>query len=499
MNPPPVPRPFGKIPVATKVVGVYLIVGCLWIFFSDQLLSYLAHSPSNTLTQLQTLKGWFYVLATAVMLFWLINQETRATRIATIRLKYALEELQNTQRTLQELNAQLEQRVAERTLELQTLSDRLMEAQEVAHVGIWEYDISTGKIFWSNQTFQIFGLTVKQQEPDYEAHLTQNFPPEERQRFNGYVRRALDQAEPYEVDVQIIRADGSTGWILAKGKPILNDRHQVVRLVGVVLDITERKAIEVQQQLLSQMKDDFLSTVSHELRSPLASIRMALEMVELMVEQLLPISTPGTETHTKKQQIQRYLGILSEQCDQELELVNNLLDLQRLEAERIQVSIVPIHVMEWVSNITAGFEDRMQKRQQHLQMILSDQLPPLSSDIDILTRIFGELLTNACKYTPPGETITVNVGSAAGHLQLKVSNSGVQIAQDQLDRIFEKFYRIPKSDHWQQGGTGLGLALIKEQMEYLGGSLWADSDGSGVHFVVRLPLDSAASNLKNKG
>jgi PAS domain S-box-containing protein len=490
----PVPRPRLKVPIAAKVVGVYLMVGCLWIFFSDQLASYLAHSPSTVLTQFQTLKGLFYVLATAGMLYWLIDRETRATRIANIRLKNALEELQITQRTLQELNAQLEQRVVERTLELQILSDRLMEAQEVAHIGSWEYDISTKKVFWSGQIFQIFGLTPEQPEPDYESHLAQNFPPEDGQRLNQYVRRALEQAEPYEVDVPIIRTDGSTGWILTKGKPILNDHHQVVRLVGVALDITERKTVEVQLQLLSQMKDDFLNTVSHELRSPLASIKMAIKMVELMVEQLLPVSTPGTDVHTQQQRLQRYLGILSEQCDQELELVNNLLDLQRLEAERIELCTAPIHVIEWTSNIAAAFQARMQERQQHLQVLLPDELPPFRSDIDILTRVFRELMTNACKYTPPGETITVQVGSSEGHLQLKVSNSGVQIAQEQLEHIFEKFYRIPKSDHWKQGGTGLGLALIKKQIECLGGILWAESDELGVHFVVRLPLESAAGN-----
>ncbi len=486
-----------KVPIAVKVVGVYLIVGCLWIFFSDQLLSFIVDPPAKALTQFQTLKGWFYVLATAGMLYWLINRETRVTRITTIRLKNALEELQNTQKTLQQLNAQLEQRVAERTLELQTLSDRLIEAQEVAHIGSWEYDISTGNIFWSDQIFQIFGLTPEQPEPDYESHLAQNFPPEDGQRLSECVRRALEQAEPYEVDVQIIRADGSTGWILAKSKPILNDHHQVVRLVGVALDITERKAIEVQQRLLSQMKDDFLSTVSHELRSPLASIKMAIEMVEMMVEQLLPISTPGTEVHTQQQRLQRYLEILSEQCDQELELVNNLLDLQRLEAERIQVNIAPIHVIEWASNITAAFEGRMQERQQRLRLLLPDKLPPFSSDIDILTRVLRELITNACKYTPPGETITVKVGSSEGQLQLQVSNSGVQIAQEQLERIFEKFYRIPKSDHWKQGGTGLGLALIKKQIECLGGTLGAESDELGTHFVVRLPLDAVGNWIDN--
>ncbi len=485
----PLPRPLLKVPIAVKVVGIYLIVGCLWIFFSDQLLIYLAHSPSNTLTQLQTLKGWFYVLATAGMLYWLISRETRITRIANMRLKNALEELQNTQGTLQELNAQLEQRVIERTLELQTLSDRLMEAQEVAHIGSWGYDIDTNQFFWSGAIFQTLGLAPEQPKPDYERLLKQNVPPEDAHRLREAVQRALDQAEPYEIDVQVMRLDGSTGWIFVKGKPVLNEDHQVVRLVGVALDITERKVVEVQQQRLNQMKDDFLSTVSHELRSPLANIKMAIKMVELMVKPLLLASTLGTEAHTQEQRLQQYLGILSEQCDQELELVNNLLDLQRLEAERIQVNIAPINVLEWADNITAAFASRMQERQQHLQVRLPDILPLVYSDVDILTHVLRELLTNACKYTPPGEMITVDVDASEDHFQLKVSNSGVQIEQVQLEQIFEKFYRIPKSDHWQQGGTGLGLALIKKQMEYLGGSLWAESDELGVHFGVNVPCD----------
>lgn len=490
----PLPRPPLKVPIAVKIVGVYLIVGCLWIFFSDQFIIYLAHSPSNTLTQLQTLKGWFYVLATAGMLYWLIHRETRMTRIATVRLKNALEELQNTQGSLQELNAQLEQRVIERTLELKMLSDRLMEAQEVAHIGTWEYDIDTNQFFWSGVIFQTFGLTPDQPQPDYEWLLDQNVPPEDAHRLRESVRRALEQAEPYEIDVQVMRPDGSTGWIFVKGKPILNEHHQVVRLVGVALDITERKAVEVQQQRLSQMKDDFLSMVSHELRSPLANIKMAIKMVELMVEQRLPASTLDTDAQTQEQRLRQYLGILSDQCDQELELVNNLLDLQRLEAERIQVNIVPIQVIEWASNIAFAFEGRMRERQHNLQVHLPDELPPVYSDIDILTHVLRELLTNACKYTPPGETITVNVGVSEGQFQLKVSNSGVQIEPVQLEQIFEKFYRIPKSDHWKQGGTGLGLALIKKQIDYLGGQLWAESDELGVHFVVRLPRDRTDSH-----
>lgn len=490
MNQSSTPQPRLNASIAIRVVGLYLLMGCLWILFSDQLLDHLTGPSNHKLTQLQTLKGWFYVLTTAGMLYWLIDRETRISRIATLRLKNALRKLQTTQAALQELNTQLEQRVIERTAELQTLSDRLMEAQSIAHIGSWEYDHHANTIFWSDEIFRIFGLDPEQEEPDYATHLAQHYPPEDGQHLHACVLRALEQSEPYEVDVQICRADRSLGWILAKGQPIVNEQQQVVRLVGIALDITERKAIEVQQQQLSQMKDDFLNTVSHELRSPLASIKMAVELLEINLNRILDEPNFGAQP----QRLHQYLGILREQCNQELELVNNLLDLQRLEAERIQLEITPIEVREWVSKIAQAFEGRMQERQQQLQMLLPPALSPFRSDVEILSSILRELLTNACKYTPPGETITVEVCSTPEALQIKVNNRGVTIVQEELERIFDKFYRIPKSDQWKQGGTGLGLALIKKQVNYLGGTIWAESDAEGVNFIVSLPLDRTSGD-----
>lgn len=395
---------------------------------------------------------------------------------------------------LQQLNAELEQRVADRTAELQMLSDRLMEAQKIAHIGSWECDGTTGRIFWSDEVFRVFGLNPSPSELNYEDCLVQQFPAEDRERLQQAVMRARECGEPYELDLQIIRADGSTGWILVKGKPIPDEDNQV-RLVGIVMDITARKAVEIEQARLHHLKDDFLSTVSHELRSPLASIKMAIHMLEISLNPLLASLELGTDAQSRR--LQTYLKILQEQCDQELELINNLLDLQRLESERIPVEIAPIHVIEWVSNVANAFEERIHERQQRLQVMLPQVSPPFSSDIEILTSVLRELLTNACKYTPAGETIGVHVGLLEGHLQLRVSNSGIQIAQEELARMFDKFYRIPGGDPWKQGGTGLGLALVKKQIEYLEGTIWAESNEAGVHFVIRLPLDQINEDCAN--
>ncbi|WP_088889000.1 sensor histidine kinase [Leptolyngbya ohadii] len=393
------------------------------------------------------------------------------------------------ERTLQQLNTELEQRVAERTVELTALSDRLREAQEIARIGSWEYDPVTTQISWSDEIFHTFALLPGQPVPSYEQHLKENFLPEDAARLDAAVTRALEQGESYEVDLQIIRSDGATGWIVAKGKPILNADQQVVRLVGTALDITERKTLELEQQRLSQMKDEFLSTVSHELRSPLASIKMAIHLLEIKLGQALPMLE--RENQVQSQQIWQYLSILHQQCDQELEIVNNLLDLQRLEAGGVTKTLAPIQVLEWIDQVTSAYKERAQERQQQLQLLLPPSSPELNSDSEILTSVLRELLTNACKYTPPGETITVQAQSLESNIKIIVQNSGSFIPQAELSRIFDKFYRIPGGDPWKQGGTGLGLALAKKQIEYLGGLMQVESDPSGVRFVVSLPLDAA--------
>lgn len=240
-------------------------------------------------------------------------------------------------------------------------------------------------------------------------------------------------------------------------------------------------------QSLDQLKDDFLSTVSHELRTPLASIKVAIQMLEISLDRQR-LSPSELETDPQSQQAEKYLRILHEQCDQELNLVNDLLQLQNLQAEVNPVDLIPIELLDWIPHVAETFQTFAEQRQQRLQLLLPPTLPPLMSDLSILTRILKELLTNACKYTPTGEVITVSAQQVEERLQVVVSNSGVEIPAEELLRIFDKFYRIPMSDRWKQGGTGLGLALVKKSVTYLGGSIWAESDTGETRFIVELPL-----------
>jgi len=246
---------------------------------------------------------------------------------------------------------------------------------------------------------------------------------------------------------------------------------------------------------LNQLKDDFLSAVSHELRTPITNMKMAIQM--------LKIAPPGERQ-------QRYLQILQSECNREKELIEDLLDLQRLEASSYPICLEEaITISEWLPGIVEPFISRTQDRSQKLQIDIAADLPPLITDRAGLARIVAELLNNACKYTASGSTIKLRVSQQkdftcppekenhensqllekkipAGVICFTVANQA-EIPAQELPNVFKKFYRVPKADLWKQGGTGLGLALVKKLVEQMHGTIQVESEEGWTSFRVELP------------
>lgn len=236
---------------------------------------------------------------------------------------------------------------------------------------------------------------------------------------------------------------------------------------------------------LNRLKDDFLSTVSHELRSPMANIKMATQMLELVMAKVGLFEQEPTA--------KQYFRILQEECQRELSLINDLLDLARLDAEVEALRLTPVDLEPWLSDLVEPFREKaQQQQQQQLRLTVPSALPLLTTDRPMLTRVLSELLTNACKYTRAGEQITVAAQRQADALQISVTNSGIEIPAKELAHIFDKFYRIPNYDPWRHGGTGLGLALVQKLVERLGATIAVTSAAGQTAFVVSLPLLAAA-------
>ncbi len=251
--------------------------------------------------------------------------------------------------------------------------------------------------------------------------------------------------------------------------------------------------VQVQElERLNYLKDDFLSTVSHELRSPMSNIKMATQMLEILLKrqglrqppQPTAIAAPAPASAS---QLDRYFKILQDECEREISLINDLLDLSRLEAGTEPLTLTTMDIQHWLPHLVEPFYSRAASHQQQLQIIVPDSLPPLTTDFAYLGRLVRELMNNACKYTPANETITLEAQATHQAMIIRVSNSGVEIPQVELGRMFEKFYRIPSNDPWKHGGTGLGLALVKRMVDHLGATIAVTHHDRVLQFTVSLP------------
>jgi GAF domain-containing protein/anti-sigma regulatory factor (Ser/Thr protein kinase) len=234
---------------------------------------------------------------------------------------------------------------------------------------------------------------------------------------------------------------------------------------------------------LNTLKDDFLKTISHELRTPMSSILLASQTLEKLIK------TQGLRG-LKSENFQRVFNIFKSSCQQQNKLVNDLLTLCYLDAD--SATLIPewIDLKLWIPQVVESFREQVQYQQQQLIIDLAPQLPLLHSDLSFLERIVNELLNNACKYTPPEETITVSAWATEEKLFLSVSNSGVEIPPEEQEHIFDKFYRIPTHDPWKYGGTGIGLALVKKLVGLLNASVWVESQGGQTTFTLQFTRES---------
>jgi PAS domain S-box-containing protein len=300
-------------------------------------------------------------------------------------------------------------------------------------------------------------LTGRRRDGSLASHLATFsgvFDEEDRFRYCVAIRRSVERRDPVEYRDPV-------------------EEHSQMRERTIEL---EAQMAELQK--LNRMKDDFLSTVSHELRTPMANMKLAIWMLR------------SSKSYEKRES---YLRILEAECARETDLITDLLDMQRLEAGMGMMLSESIVLSDWLPCIMESFSVRTQERQQSLTLEVFPDLPPLISDSRSLERILVELLNNACKYTPPGRDIVVRAGRGPRSsavwptIELSVCNGGVEIPMKELPRIFEKFYRIPHHDPWKQGGTGLGLALVKKMVEQLGGTISVLSHSGATTFAVELP------------
>lgn len=230
---------------------------------------------------------------------------------------------------------------------------------------------------------------------------------------------------------------------------------------------------------LNQLKDDFLKTITHELKAPMSSIQLATETMKNLINNASEIQKSPT--------FHRVFTIFNQSCKRQKQLVEDLLTLCYLDAKAETITLEWIDLNCWLPDLTQLFLRRAEEQQQELILDLFADKLMILTDPMILERIVQELLNNACKYTPKNATITLQTKATDKEIVLSVSNTGVEIPATEQALIFNQFYRIPNNDPWQYGGTGLGLTLVKKLTEILNASISVASENQTTVFSLKFP------------
>ena len=264
-----------------------------------------------------------------------------------------------------------------------------------------------------------------------------------------------------------------TKYLLARGQPVLSERNECLGAVVNVVDITAMK-------ILDRLKTEFVAKVSHELRSPLATIH---EQLALVIQNMIE-NAADADQHILSRAKEKTRGLIS--------LIGDLLDLSRIESGTICQEPEPVHLDDILRNVLDFLKTRAEEKNQSIRLdILNEPLPTISADPLALESIVGNLITNAIIYTQEGGEIRLTVELAGVNIRVKVMDNGFGIEEQYLDKIFEKFYRVKNEKTRYITGTGLGLPIVKELVTAMGGFIEVESNpGKGSSFTVLFPVKS---------
>jgi signal transduction histidine kinase len=265
--------------------------------------------------------------------------------------------------------------------------------------------------------------------------------------------------------------------------PVISTKEELLGAVAVFRDRTR----EVESD---RLKTEFIGTVSHELRTPMTSIKG--------FTQLLTMGNLGPVNETQRE----FLNIIQANAERMIAIINDLLDITKIETGSVELEIRPIHVAETLSKVLLDLQAKVHERQQTLTLSLPAGLPLVRADAHRFNQILFNLVSNAVKYTPRGGSITIEAREVSAeavpedereglrpgrYIQIDVRDTGVGIAPDDVPRIWERFYRTENPLKVEAGGTGLGLSLVKPLIRLLGGRIWVESQinvGSTFSFVL---------------
>jgi signal transduction histidine kinase/ActR/RegA family two-component response regulator len=372
-------------------------------------------------------------------------------------------------------------------------ASQLREAQRIAGIGSWEWSAAGDTIQWSEGMFWILRRDVSLGAPAFQD-LFRFYTPESWERLGEGIKNTLESGVSYDLELEMLRDDGTTCWTTTRGEAVRGPGNAVVKLRGAVQDITQQKAI-VQERVLMKVeqearsaaekanraKDEFLAMLSHELRTPLTTI--------LSWSQLLRMGKADADM------TRRGLEILERSAKAQAQMIDDLLDISRIQSGKLNLLIQEVDLRKVLAAAVDSTRNLAASRSIQIEAHIDATIDVVHADPMRLQQILWNLITNAAKFSHPGGTVWVIADRIGDRIRIQVRDDGKGIAPAFLPLIFERFTQVDSSSTRAYGGLGLGLAIVRNLVELHEGTVSVDSlgEGKGATFTVSLPVNPASS------
>jgi len=373
-------------------------------------------------------------------------------------------------------------------LELEFTQEMLNEAQRIARLGSWQYDIASDRIFWSAATFHIFGRDIALGPPQGDTQA-RYFDADDFRMLNSKTQNAIQSGHPYQCDLHAARDDGHTIIVRVIGRPIFDRMGRASLVIGTMQDITDWADLQQAQARAEEKQrtqNQFLANVRHEIHTPMNAI---FGMAQMLLMTPLP-----------PQQAEQAWVILTAARDL-LTIIDNLLDLSKAESGHMNLENVIFDLQEQLGEVVALHASKIYNKGLEFLVNFGPDVPSmLEGDPTRLKQVIGNLISNAEKFTRQGHIIisVTTEGSAALRqiIRFAVIDTGIDIPSHHLESVFQKDFQAAASTARQYGGSSLGLAICAELVDLMGGEIHVTSDqNSGTCFWFDIPMHAVASDM----
>lgn len=362
--------------------------------------------------------------------------------------------------------------------DLRIAEERLRLATEAGNIGIWEWDVGTDTIIWSDRIWDIHGVDRDTFVLNVENYGTL-IHPDDSPALWGHVETALTHNSGFSMEFRALLPNGSIRWLATWARVDREGPDGRQRLIGAVLDIDAHKQAEEALRDGSRRKDEFLAMLAHELRNPLAPISMSADLLRL----------PKFD----EARVRQTAEVISRQVTHMTKLIDDLMDVSRVTRGLVQLDRQTHDLKSLAATAVEQARPLIEARHHSLDIHMEAGPVRVEGDRTRLVQILSNLLNNAAKYTPNGGEISLDLTVKDGMAVVTVSDSGEGIAPDLMPFVFDLFTQGTRSLDRSQGGLGIGLALVKSLVEMHGGTVEVCSEGPGrgSAFTVILPLAEA--------